>query len=414
MAGCRKRNGLQSLKGLAMKCSRGTILTAGGLAVGLLCGSPPPATAESKPAAAPPPPHAAIEAKPAAVDAWSLEEVTAALVACKSLLAGKDLVANPVAPFKHGDCGAPASVELISVGRNPEVTLNPPVTVTCEVAGTLAVWVKSELQPLARSHLGAPIVRIDTMSSYSCRNAYGRKKTRLSEHGRANAIDIRAFVTSKQDEAVVLADWGLTARRQAAVIAAAKAAEARQQATAVATAGKPKDGAAAKADHSQTTTASIERAPARPATATGPATSATVTAVTGTPSQPAAPSTALSLAGGNEQSEGGSTLVLPRLGTLIEGLPGIGRRIPSLNRELSITEQPLSGASRLGGARPKPAGEATASSGIDARRRQDFLHAVHQSACRTFGTVLGPEANAAHENHFHFDMAERNGGHFCE
>ncbi|WP_331010348.1 extensin family protein [Sphingomonas sp.] len=42
--------------------------------------------------------------------------------------------------------------------------------------------------------------------------------------------------------------------------------------------------------------------------------------------------------------------------------------------------------------------------GPDARIR-DYLHAVHDGACRRFGVVLGPDANAYHRDHFHFDMA---------
>ncbi|WP_033919542.1 extensin family protein [Sphingomonas sp. 37zxx] len=38
-------------------------------------------------------------------------------------------------------------------------------------------------------------------------------------------------------------------------------------------------------------------------------------------------------------------------------------------------------------------------------REQRFLRTIHQSACKRFTTVLGPEYNAAHANHFHFDMA---------
>ncbi|QCF27002.1 extensin [Hydrocarboniclastica marina] len=34
---------------------------------------------------------------------------------------------------------------------------------------------------------------------------------------------------------------------------------------------------------------------------------------------------------------------------------------------------------------------------------QSFLHQAHQAACRYFGTVLGPDYNAAHLDHFHFD-----------
>jgi len=34
-----------------------------------------------------------------------------------------------------------------------------------------------------------------------------------------------------------------------------------------------------------------------------------------------------------------------------------------------------------------------------------FLHDVHEAACRYFGTVLGPDYNRPHENHFHFGVS---------
>lgn len=37
-------------------------------------------------------------------------------------------------------------------------------------------------------------------------------------------------------------------------------------------------------------------------------------------------------------------------------------------------------------------------------RRAAFLHLIHTDACRLFGTVLGPDYNAAHASHFHLDM----------
>jgi hypothetical protein len=43
-----------------------------------------------------------------------------------------------------------------------------------------------------------------------------------------------------------------------------------------------------------------------------------------------------------------------------------------------------------------------------------FLHQAHDSACQIFGTTLGPEANAAHRNHFHVDMAERKVTKICD
>lgn len=36
-----------------------------------------------------------------------------------------------------------------------------------------------------------------------------------------------------------------------------------------------------------------------------------------------------------------------------------------------------------------------------------FLKRLHHGACGVFDTVLGPEANEAHRNHFHFDLKQR-------
>ncbi|MCP1470535.1 hypothetical protein J3E64_002223 [Sphingobium sp. OAS761] len=44
-----------------------------------------------------------------------------------------------------------------------------------------------------------------------------------------------------------------------------------------------------------------------------------------------------------------------------------------------------------------------------------FLHAVRDGACGLFSTVLSPDYNAAHRDHFHLDQAERGalGGRVC-
>jgi hypothetical protein len=43
-----------------------------------------------------------------------------------------------------------------------------------------------------------------------------------------------------------------------------------------------------------------------------------------------------------------------------------------------------------------------------------FLRRLHKGACTAFGTVLGPDANEAHRNHFHFDLAPRRRSNYCE
>jgi hypothetical protein len=44
-----------------------------------------------------------------------------------------------------------------------------------------------------------------------------------------------------------------------------------------------------------------------------------------------------------------------------------------------------------------------------------FLRRLHESACKRFGTVLGPDYNGAHANHFHFDMGKsmKDGTAYC-
>jgi hypothetical protein len=44
-----------------------------------------------------------------------------------------------------------------------------------------------------------------------------------------------------------------------------------------------------------------------------------------------------------------------------------------------------------------------------------FLRRLHESACKRFGTVLGPNYNAAHKDHLHFDMGKsmKDGSAYC-
>jgi hypothetical protein len=42
-----------------------------------------------------------------------------------------------------------------------------------------------------------------------------------------------------------------------------------------------------------------------------------------------------------------------------------------------------------------------------------LLKRLHASACGTFGTVLGPNADRFHRDHFHFDVASYRSGAYC-
>jgi hypothetical protein len=317
---------------------------------------------------------------------WSDAEIADAKAHCAVVLKRIHAVANPHEPIKEGACGAPAPIELISIGQNPAVRLSPPAIVRCDLAEALVTWLEGDLQPLARKYLKAPIVKIETMSTYSCRNAYGRKTTKLSEHGLANAIDIGDFVTASSQTAAVLDDWGTPQREILAKIAAEKRAAEKRAAD---------QAAADKA--AQTNLASNE---GRQANAT-----------------PAAPTA--------------TTLGAPAAGiarsTIIEGVPKLTVTLPGATKHDRSSSLALAEPHRLGGpttqtvkADGKKSSQKTLT-GMQAGNAavqdppvRDFLHQAHAAACRIFGTTLGPEANTDHRNHFHVDMAPRKFTKICD
>ena len=51
--------------------------------------------------------------------------------------------------------------------------------------------------------------------------------------------------------------------------------------------------------------------------------------------------------------------------------------------------------------------------GWTARGTAKVLRKMHRGACGPFGTVLGPEADRFHRDHFHFDTARYRSGSYC-
>ena len=318
-------------------------------------------------------------------DTYSPDTIRAARAACEAILKRIDAVAVVDEPVKEGDCGTPAPIRLMSVGKKPEVVISPPALVTCEMAEAIHTWLKQDLQPLARKHLGAPLVKIEKMSDYSCRNAYGRAKGRLSEHGRVNALDIAGFTTARGDTTMLLADWGMTARdirRQVAAAQAKAAAEQRQR-------------LAAERQSQENARASQHKPDGDTATTNA-----------------ALPPTALGITSGAPAGGVART-------TIIDGVPRVTVSIPGASSD-NVANSAFDPPSRLGGPKPAAAASAIVRTNAPANAaveigKQRFLRGAHETACRIFGTVLGPEANNAHRNHFHIDMAERGAsGAFCQ
>ncbi|MCG8442063.1 MAG: extensin family protein [Caulobacterales bacterium] len=89
-----------------------------------------------------------------------------------------------------------------------QVAYSSPIQASCPLAAALYVWEREVLQPLAREHLGAEVVRVQHLGTYACRRVYGGRRGEPSQHARANAIDIMGFNLSDDRAVTVEAHWG--------------------------------------------------------------------------------------------------------------------------------------------------------------------------------------------------------------
>ena len=288
-------------------------------------------------------------------DVFTQEEIEAARAQCRKLLKNLDADTVAVPPIKRGPCGDAAPVKLVSLGTNPKVAISPPATVNCQMVKALHTWLVTDLQPLSKAYFESPITKIENMSSYSCRNAYGRTSTKLSEHGKANALDIRGFEVKTVKVARLLKHWGPTRRDIDAARKLVAEREAKRKAAE----------AAAK-----------EEAKSKDAEVANKASS--------------------------EKTDGGKAAP------------------PKPIRKKNTRPQPV--AHKLGGPKDKKAARPLSKEeemklpiDLAATRtpKARFLREAHKRACKIFGTVLGPEANNAHRNHFHVDLAPRKHRNYC-
>lgn len=93
-----------------------------------------------------------------------------------------------------GECGAADVVRLDGLVLRDwnRVVLNPPATLRCNMAEAVVQWVREDVAAAADA-LGARLAAIENYDSYACRGRNRVAGAKVSEHGKGNAIDIRAF-----------------------------------------------------------------------------------------------------------------------------------------------------------------------------------------------------------------------------
>lgn len=111
---------------------------------------------------------------------------------CSKALSTLGVTAVSVDPIRSGSCGIPAPVEVAALGGGA-VKLSMKAVVNCDLASTLAGFMRDVVDPLARQKLGAGVTDIRVAAAYHCRTRNGVAGAKLSEHAKGNAIDISAF-----------------------------------------------------------------------------------------------------------------------------------------------------------------------------------------------------------------------------
>lgn len=78
-----------------------------------------------------------------------------------------------------------------------------------------------------------------------------------------------------------------------------------------------------------------------------------------------------------------------------------------------ISEHGKGNAIDISGFRLKNGVDITVLNGWRNKQQGKLLRDMHKAACGPFGTVLGPNSDRYHKDHFHFDVARHRGGPYC-
>jgi hypothetical protein len=115
--------------------------------------------------------------------------------ACRIALTEEIAVAPSIPAIKGpGACGGDDLVRLEAVvlPDKRRVAVTPAAVMRCTMASKVANWVRNDVAPLV-VRLGSPIAALDNFDSYQCRGRNNVAGAQMSEHGRANALDVRGF-----------------------------------------------------------------------------------------------------------------------------------------------------------------------------------------------------------------------------
>ena len=86
-------------------------------------------------------------------------------------------------------------LEAIVLPGGARVALKPAATLRCEMASAVAAWMRDDIVPFVAGMNATPTA-LDNFDSFDCRGRNRVVGAKMSEHGRANALDLRGITLS--------------------------------------------------------------------------------------------------------------------------------------------------------------------------------------------------------------------------
>jgi hypothetical protein len=144
--------------------------------------SPPPAWSEPQ------------SFREAAGPDFNSAEVTAKPSDCDERLAKIAAIEPMPRLIGPGACGGGDMIQLNAVllAGSARIELRPAPVLRCAMAESLAAWIRDEAAPRV-AKTGAALRSVETYDDFDCRGRNRVLGAKLSEHGKGNAVDVRAF-----------------------------------------------------------------------------------------------------------------------------------------------------------------------------------------------------------------------------
>jgi hypothetical protein len=163
-----------------------------------------------------------VEGKPEEVDKPAVEKAGPAPPppsACRLALTEAIAIAPSIPAINGpGGCGGDDLVRLEAVvlPDKKQVAVKPAAILRCAMAAAVVDWVRSDMAPLAQ-RLGTALADLDNFDSFECRGRNRVSGAKMSEHGRANALDIRGLKFAN-GQSLSLTDRGVAREQREAVL----------------------------------------------------------------------------------------------------------------------------------------------------------------------------------------------------